>query len=672
MVPSERTADVLGETNIHLDFHTPPLQPDIGAEFDPDQFGKCLEEANVDSIALFAKCCHGMSYYDSDIGTVHPNLDFDLLAAQIESCRDRGISVLAYYVLAWDNLPGADNPDWYQRDGDGDVLNAETREDRWEWLCLNSPYAEELVLPQVRELLGYDLDGFFFDILLYHKDACTCRYCQRDMRDQGLDPNDPAARQRHRSRVCREFAARTTDLINDRDEEQVVVYNHKLAPGLTSSLADSMNYLLIESLPVGWGYMHTPMSARYARNFDRPVQGMTGAFHEVWGDFGTVKDETQLKYELAISLSHHVPVSVGDQLLPRGELEPAKYDIVGEAFAFAKERSLPAADPVRDVAVVVPGSADPSGADPVVPGEPTPRENGGVGATKLLCEAHRQFDILDEALTQRLLDDAGFGTVVLPSTGALAPETERAVRSFVAGGGGLVATDASSLDADGSFALGDVLGVERRGRLPYSAGYVDLDAYDDGVPDVSCVSYEGFQSVALDGASRCARVVAPTTERSETRRFSHHQAPPERETDVPAITRNEYRDGAAVYVATPLFDQYYESAYHGHRRLLSNVLDDVGNDRAYTVDAPASVEVNAMRTDDATYLHFVNYHAGRPGAGLPQIDEVVPVTDVTATVHDDVSEATSVTDVRVETSQQDHGLGLSLDSVGLHEIVELA
>lgn len=671
MVPSDRTAAVLGETNIHLDFHTPPFQRDIGEDLDPDRFAQRLEEANVDSIALFAKGCHGMAYYDTEAGVMHPNLDFDLLQAQIEACHERDIAVLGYYVLAWDNLPGEENPDWYQRDGDGEQLAAETREDRWEWLCLNSPYTEERVLPQVRELLEYDLDGFFFDILIYHEDACTCRYCRTDMLERGLDPTDPADRQRHRTRVCQNFAARTTDLIKSHDQNQVVVYNHKLAPGLTSSLADSMDYLLIESLPVGWGYMHTPMSVRYSRNFDKPVQGMTGAFHEVWGDFGTVKHESQLKYELAMSLAHHISVSVGDQLLPRGELESAKYDVIRNAFEFAKERALPDAEPVRDVAVITPGDTDPSGAESIDPREPTPRANSGVGAAKLLCETHQQFDILDEPLAQSLLEEAGFGTVILPSTGALESETVRAVRSFVEDGGGLIATNTSSVSADGEFALGDVLGIERRGRLPYSSGYIDLEDYTEGVPDVSCVSYDGFQSIALDGATSRAQVVAPTTERSETRRFSHHQAPPEREIDVPAITHNAYGEGAAVYIGTPLFDQYYESTYHGHRRLLENVLGDVRNGRSYAATAPANVEVNAMRTDEAIYLHFVNYCAGRPGAGLPQIGEVVPVSDVSVTVYDDVREVVPVTEVNIDTERLNDSVHLTLDSVDLHEIVKL-
>jgi hypothetical protein len=81
-----------GETDIHLDFHTPPFQREIGAAFSPERFACRLDEANVNSIALFAKGCHGMSYYDTAVSMRHPNLEFDLLAAQIEVCHDRDIA----------------------------------------------------------------------------------------------------------------------------------------------------------------------------------------------------------------------------------------------------------------------------------------------------------------------------------------------------------------------------------------------------------------------------------------------------------------------------------------------------------------------------------------------------------------------------------------------------
>lgn len=669
MDPSEKTVSVVGETNIHLDFHTPMFQRDVGVDFDADRFAQQLADANVDSVAFFAKGCHGSAYYDSKVGPKHPNMDGDMLAEALEACHERDISVLAYYTLAWDNLPGKENPDWYQRDGDGNALRADDVDERWEWLCLNSPYTEELVHPQIKELLEYDIDGFWFDILVYHHDACTCRYCVRSMEAQGLDPDDPDDRRAHRTQLCQNFAERTTRLIKDHDEDLVVTYNHRLNLGLTTLLEEYMDYVVIESLPSGWGYMYTPMFARYTRNLDRPVQGMTGIFHKVWGDFGTVKSEAQLTYELSNSLAHHLAVSAGDQLRPRGALEAAKYDVIGNAFAFAKDRSLPAADPVRDIAVVAPGNTDPAGRESGMNADdPEVSTNGTVAATKLLCDTHQQFDVLDERLANELLEE--FSLVVLPDTGALEPGTVDAIRAFVADGGSLLATGTSSLTAEGELALGDVLGIRHLGRLPYTSAYFGLDDYDDELPDLECVSYGPFQSITLEGATTRASVIAPTTERSETRRFSHFQAPPERTLDVPAITHHDYGDGQAVYVGTNLISQYYDEGYHGHRTLLDNVVTDLQEIRMLEVTAPTSVEANAMTTGEKTYIHLTNYHASRAGGSLPQIDEVLPVRDVTARLYaPDAAAATPVTDVEVTAEREGDYLRLAIDEIGIHEIV---
>ena len=57
---------------MHLDFHTSPFIGDVGRNRDPQVFAARLEEARVNSITVFAKCHHGMSYYPTKIGTQHP------------------------------------------------------------------------------------------------------------------------------------------------------------------------------------------------------------------------------------------------------------------------------------------------------------------------------------------------------------------------------------------------------------------------------------------------------------------------------------------------------------------------------------------------------------------------------------------------------------------------
>ena len=75
---------------IHLDFHTSPYIKGIGENFDSREFIKTLKDAHVNSINLFAKCHHGMYYYPTKIGTMHPNLTFDLFGEQIKACKPSG------------------------------------------------------------------------------------------------------------------------------------------------------------------------------------------------------------------------------------------------------------------------------------------------------------------------------------------------------------------------------------------------------------------------------------------------------------------------------------------------------------------------------------------------------------------------------------------------------
>ena len=87
---------------VHLDFHTSPLIPDVGSEFDPDEFARTLEAAHVNSVTLFGKCHHGMSYYPTEVGVVHPALKRDLLGEQIRACQNGGIRTPIYISVVWD------------------------------------------------------------------------------------------------------------------------------------------------------------------------------------------------------------------------------------------------------------------------------------------------------------------------------------------------------------------------------------------------------------------------------------------------------------------------------------------------------------------------------------------------------------------------------------------
>ena len=161
---------------VHLDFHTSPHIPDIGADFAADEFIATLKAAHVNSITVFAKCHHGYSYYPTKIGTPHPNLKRDLLGAMLKALREAGIRAPIYTTVTWDELAWATHPEWRQISPDGRIAGPSTTPLRpgWKNLCMNSGYGD-YVIAQIQEILQrYHPDGLFIDIVRYIGGACVC------------------------------------------------------------------------------------------------------------------------------------------------------------------------------------------------------------------------------------------------------------------------------------------------------------------------------------------------------------------------------------------------------------------------------------------------------------------------------------------------------------------
>ena len=95
---------------IHLDFHTSPVIPGIGRAFDKKLWQERLQMAHVDSITCFSCCHHGYSYHPTEVGAMHPHLDFDLLRAQIDACHEINVRVPIYITAGVNNRVAEEQP----------------------------------------------------------------------------------------------------------------------------------------------------------------------------------------------------------------------------------------------------------------------------------------------------------------------------------------------------------------------------------------------------------------------------------------------------------------------------------------------------------------------------------------------------------------------------------
>ena len=71
---------------VHLDFHTAPSIPDVGVDWDADEFARIVREAHIDSMTVFAKCHHGLSYHPTEVGVMHPRSSLTCWASKSRCC----------------------------------------------------------------------------------------------------------------------------------------------------------------------------------------------------------------------------------------------------------------------------------------------------------------------------------------------------------------------------------------------------------------------------------------------------------------------------------------------------------------------------------------------------------------------------------------------------------
>lgn len=612
---------------VHLDFHTSPDIPGIGADWNAGHFIDTLRRARVNSITVFAKCHHGMNYYPSQIGPVHPSLEFDLLGAQIEACHQAGIRAPIYLSVVWDVSASERHPEWRQVGLDGKNIGRAPLESGrgWPWLCVNNAYTDELIAQTEELMASYECDGFFYDILMYDGAGCLCTNCLGEMRRMGLDPNNTSHRQSHNTLVARRFMRRVSSLIRAKLPEAGIFYNARWGLQFEDE-SEFYSQVEIESLPTGgWGYGFYPLWSRYARNFGLPMLGMTGRFHRSWADWGGLKHPAALTFEVGGILATGGAVSIGDQLHPRGRLNTAVYDVIGEAFEHveALEPYCIDATPVVEIGLLV------------LEAEKDRETVGGAGgsiegAGKMLLELHYQFDLITSACA----DFGKYRVLLVPDQGAVSPEITARLKAFVAAGGKLLLSHEALLDHQARvFVLADEMGVDYLEPCRSVPDYFEITApalhSTVSRPDFAYSLYEGpgVCVAARQGTSRLAEGVESYFNRTWEHFSSHDFTPPRNNTaGYPAITRHE----GVIYFSGSIFAAYQKHGNLTFRALVGGCLDLLLPERILETDAPASAEVSVMRQGTRDIVHIVNYHAGRRSpAHVEVLEEPVPLRDVT-------------------------------------------
>ena len=611
----------LSRRQVHLDFHTSEHIPDVAAKFDPEQFAQTFLDAHVDSVTVFAKCHHGMCYYPTQTGTVHPHLGGrDLLGEQIEALQRVGIRAPVYTPVAWEEDVARRYPEWRQLTHEGFFVEAgavtgANDPGKWKFNNFLHPDYQDYLEAHVRELLDrYDVDGLFFDLLVFGPGACWSDASVRFREKHGFLGTDAGTFDRFQAAAQKEFAQRFTGLLHGRQPKATIFYNAGNDQTVEASAGPRarmkfQTHAEIESLPSGiWGYHHFLRTARAIAHWGKPWLGQTGRFQKMWGDFGGYKPVPALEYECFRTQAYGGACLVGDQLHPLGMTDPATYRLIGEVYrqCAAAEAFYKGTHALPQIGIV---TAHSLGADAVRTAK------SDEGAFQLADESHYDAMMLDQDS-----DLAGLDLVVLPDSVVVTPKLARKLAAFHRRGGCLLLSADSGYAAAGKWALPPMAFAaavsKAAGKPVYWRARAD---FDPDMAQADRVIYERGRDVhAGRGATVLIDRVLPYFDRTDSHFCSHFQTPPQPSADrLPSLLAGD----SWAYFADPVFREYRQSANQAVKSAWQAVMTRLVGPPSIGAGLPGSVLVVPRRWNDNLRLTLLRYVPVRRSVDVDVIDE---------------------------------------------------
>jgi hypothetical protein len=601
---------------VHLDFHTGPGIPDVGADFDASVFARRFADSDVDSVTLFAKCHHGHLYYATERPERHPSLaaGLDLLGEQIGALHEAEIRAPIYLSVQCDEYAANHHPEWRALTPDRAQVRRPDEgpfQAGWQILDMSSPYQDYLV-EQLEEVLERyaPVDGIFLDMCW--DQPSSSHWAMDGMRAAGLDPADPGDQATYAREVALRYMARFSALV-----EPALVPGSPTGTWFNSrpkaNLVEERKFLRhieVEALPTGgWGYSYLPFVGRLVRTLGLPVLSQTGRFHRSWGDGASLKSEAALKYECCQILAQGFSNGVGDLLGPRGVPNAAVYRRIGEVYRHIKkcEPYVLDAPRVTEVALV----ADPRQGDSPA--------GAAIGAVRALQRLRHQFDVVP---TDGPLD--GYAVVVVPEGIEVGNALAERLSRFVAAGGSLVIS-ACGPDANGQRGrLVRRFGARIVGTWPYDPVFLGLTAPGlvHPAPGIDVrVPGESARVEALEGTEVLVDLVLPYFQRRYDHFSGHSYTPPDKSSGHGAVLQH----GKVIILAVPLLSAMASEANLEYLDVLGACLARLLPRPVLRAGGPSHLETAVVRADRHVAVHLLSFIPAPLGRDLDLVVDPVPV-----------------------------------------------
>ena len=594
---------------LFYDNHTMKACPDVGARFNVEEFTDQIVACGVDYLTFHARCNQGFAYYNTEIGIKHPSLKYDLFGKLAEACKGKGIALTAYINGGISHEEGIVHREWTTLCFDGREYREYRNSPYVRTMCYNSGYRNHLIA--MIEEIGkkYPIAGFFIDCLASYK--CICPVCIKKMKELGIDWRDETEVEKFSAASALLLSEDITKAARKINPEFLLYFN-----GIPfDKQYDCGSYLECECLPTNpdWGYDYLPVMSHYMRTLgNKTILNMTGRFYD-WGDFGGIRPENGIEYDLLYGLANGMRPNIGDHFHPRGDLNIPVFDRIKKIYK--KLQSLDAwfndAENLTEVAIVYPKKHNNICFDKQLN-----------GAVRMLCELKQQFDVVTE-----FSDWNKYQVLIFPDDIIFNEETIKRIEAHLADGKAVISSGWSGLDKNKErFAMENEWGVKYLRDCNFNPAYFSVSQnFSSGLPDMPLALYStGMEIEALQETEIGALLVAPYYNRHWDGVNSFFYNPPATITDKPALTIK----GKVAHFSHQIFSGYHAQASVELRRVFSNVLNKLLSNPLLKFDnLPSFVRAFVTEQSNRRIVHILSYVPELRGEKTQMIEESVVLID---------------------------------------------
>jgi len=140
---------------LHFDFHAGPDCTEVGKNTTPEMVNRLIDMIKPDYVQVDSKGHAGYTSYPTKAGNPVPGFVGDQLKVWREETAKRGVALYSHYSGVWDMRAIELRPGWAAIDATGKPNK--------NMVSVFGPYVDQLLIPQLKELAEYGLDGVWVD-----------------------------------------------------------------------------------------------------------------------------------------------------------------------------------------------------------------------------------------------------------------------------------------------------------------------------------------------------------------------------------------------------------------------------------------------------------------------------------------------------------------------------